>query len=125
MEITKIERFLSKLKIIKREEPEKSLETQVKNFLWSGEDLLSKYLELHIKNHPLVVLDSAGGCGWLEFQTTIKTMQTNPFLLLLDDIHHIKHYRSLQYIKNCKKFKIINHSPTDGWVLALYKEFAK
>lgn len=46
----------------------------------------------------LFVLDSAGGLGWLEFQTTIDIMQKRAFFLWLDDCNHVKHYRSKRVI---------------------------
>ncbi len=46
----------------------------------------------------LIFLDSAGGVGWLEF-IKVMELETN-FLhnkvLLLDDVNHVKHYRSIK-----------------------------
>ena len=59
-------------------------------------------LELFCNNDrkQLIFLDSAGGVGWLEF---LFVMNLNPdFLknkiLMLDDISHIKHVRSVQWL---------------------------
>jgi len=80
-------------------------------------DLLPK-----IKNsNPIILLDSAGGIGWLEFKTVMEYMRNDPFIIILDDIHHLKHFRSLEYIENSEKFTIINKSIQDGWVIANYK----
>jgi hypothetical protein len=53
----------------------------------------------------LVFLDSSGGVGLLEFQK-VKELPKEILkekLVMLDDINHIKHYRSLQWMKeNCK-----------------------
>jgi hypothetical protein len=39
------------------------------------------------------------------------------YYLLLDDTHHIKHFRSLEYIKhNPKEFQVIEESAQHGWV---------
>lgn len=44
---------------------------------------------------PLVCLDSAGGIGEYEYREFRRIMGTEPFLLVLDDVRHIKHFRSL------------------------------
>ena len=50
----------------------------------------------------IVFLDSAGGVGYLEFTTFMKLPKKflNNKILMLDDVMHIKHYRS---IKNLQK----------------------
>jgi len=118
---TKIERILNKLKIIREIKSENNMESQAREFFWSGENLLPLYLNLHKEDRPLIILDSAGGCGWFEFQTALQTMQGKSFLLLLDDTHHIKHFRSLQYIKNQKSFNLIAESSVHGWALAWHE----
>jgi len=90
------------------------------DLFWEGEDLLKRMLYLHRLHAPLVVLDSAGGVGYLEFQNTLQVMGDQKYALLLDDTHHIKHYRSLQTIKNDKSFEIIQVSEKNGWALALH-----
>jgi hypothetical protein len=53
----------------------------------------------------LIFLDSSGGVGLLEFQRVRELPKEilNEKLIMLDDINHIKHYRSLQWMKeNCK-----------------------
>jgi hypothetical protein len=67
--------------------------------------------------HPLIVLDSAGGLGWFEFQETLRIMYGRAFHLLLDDVHHIKHWRSKQHIlKEPSEFRVI--AQEGGWLLA-------
>jgi hypothetical protein len=89
--------------------------------LWSGENLLPKYLELHRNNKPLIVMDSIAGCGFYEFQVMMDVMKDAPFLVLLDDIHHIKHFRSFDYMKSDPRFHILGHSLYHGWVLAWHE----
>lgn len=72
-------------------------------------------------NNPIILLDSAGGIGLLEFNTVMKYMSNDEFIIILDDIHHLKHFRSLAYIENSPNFTIINKSIQDGWVIANYK----
>lgn len=74
-----------------------------------------------IKNtNPIILLDSAGGIGMLEFNTVLDLMRNNSFIIILDDIHHLKHFRSLAYIENSPNFTIINMSIQDGWAIASY-----
>jgi hypothetical protein len=69
----------------------------------------------------LIVLDSAGGVGHMEFQITDELMKDKNYYLLLDDTHHLKHFRGLDIIKNRGDFTIINSSDKNGWVLAHHK----
>jgi hypothetical protein len=89
--------------------------------LWSGESLLPQFLRLHRESRPLVVLDSAGGCGLYEFQLTMDIMRDARFLLLLDDTHHLKHFRSLRQVKANSHFKLLGESEYHGWALAWHE----
>lgn len=71
---------------------------------------------------PLILLDSAGGIGFLEFNTVLKYLHNSEFIIILDDIHHLKHFRSLQYIKSSNNFQIIAENVIDGWVVARHKQ---
>jgi hypothetical protein len=74
-------------------------------------------------NHEmLIVLDSAGGVGHMEFQITDDLMKNKNYYILLDDTHHLKHFRGYDIIKNRGDFSIINGSEKNGWVLAYHKE---
>lgn len=50
----------------------------------------------------LVFLDSAGGVGYLEFLKfmSLDSEKLKTKILVLDDISHIKHYRSVVYLKH-------------------------
>lgn len=53
----------------------------------------------------LVFLDSSGGVGLLEFQKIISLPKEilREKVIMLDDVNHIKHYRSVEWMKeNCK-----------------------
>ena len=88
---------------------------------YSGEDLLARSLVAVRDETPLVVLDSAGGTGWLEFTTLIETMQTRPYVLLLDDVHHLKHFRSLAHVRQDPVFEILGLDESHGWMLAKHE----
>lgn len=79
--------YLSEVKGFKEQKPE------IDNLLFDLIDNTKK---------QLVFLDSAGGVGYLEF---LKFMSLEPEklitkILVLDDISHIKHYRSVVYLKH-------------------------
>jgi hypothetical protein len=70
---------------------------------------------------PVFLLDSAGGIGYFEFQTVQRLMNGRPHFLILDDIHHVKHFRSYRDIADPKNgYIIINESMPNGWVIACY-----
>lgn len=57
----------------------------------------------------LLVLDSAGHLGFIEFNYIISQLNS-PCYLALDDIYHIKHHKSFTIMKNDARFKIIKSS---------------
>lgn len=85
---------------------------------YEGEGLLAKSLLRVRDEKPLVVLDSAGGTGWLEFTIVRETMGTRAYLLLLDDVHHLKHFRSLEQVRRDSAFEILGLDERRGWMLA-------
>ena len=91
-----------------------------KALYYRGEGLLKKQLKKFRKNNPLIVLDSAGGIGLLEFDHVMQVMENHPFVLLLDDVHHLKHFRSLARIQRDKRFHIVDVNVESGWALAVY-----
>jgi len=70
---------------------------------------------------PLVVLDSAGAIGYLEFSLVRQTLQGRPYLLLLDDIDHLKHFRSRRDILGDSSFTVLGQSLEHGWLLAEHR----
>lgn len=66
------------------------------------ENLLYKFAGNDTKQ--LILLDSAGGVGFLEFHYLMDFLKRNNWLdkkiLVLDDITHVKHYRSVIELKN-------------------------
>lgn len=87
---------------------------------YAGHNLLEENLLACRDHRPLVLLDSAGGIGYLEFLVTREIMGNRPYWLLLDDIQHIKHYRSYQIVKSDPAFRVLAASENDGWVLVAH-----
>lgn len=84
---------------------------------WAGDRLLEKFLKSHRDSTPLVILDSAGGIGWLEFNVLIENMRDKPYYLLLDDVGHVKHFRSMAHMQaHPETFTILGSR--DKWALA-------
>lgn len=70
------------------------------------DDLLGKCLAIFDGRPDLVLLDSAGHLGWIEFQYVFERLK-GPCILALDDIDHIKHHRSFQYMQKDGRFEIL------------------
>jgi hypothetical protein len=89
----------------------------VKRILYR-EGLLPRLLKRYGTKRPLILLDSAGAIGFLEFSVVRELMRDLPDLLLLDDIDHLKHYRSRRAIKADPYFQVLGEAPETGWLLA-------
>ena len=92
-----------------------------KPFFLFREGFLEKTIPKIKTGFPLFLLDSAGGIGWLEFQKAVQLVGQNPYIVVLDDTHHLKHFRSLQYIKQNNNFTILASNQQHGWVIAHHK----
>lgn len=82
------------------------------------ENVFEKILPQVATSTSLILLDSAGGIGYLEFLTAIDYLKNSNYFIILDDIHHLKHFRSLEHIKNNQEFELIAMSENDGWAIA-------
>lgn len=87
-------------------------------FSYAGDNLLEKYLTDFRSTKPLILLDSAGGIGFLEFSLVEQMMRPYPYFLLLDDIHHIKHFRGYRHIESDHSFQILQADEGEGWCFA-------
>jgi hypothetical protein len=69
----------------------------------------------------LVVLDSAGHMGFIEF-CYVRSLLVSPCLFVLDDTNHVKHYQSLEWIKSDPHFTLLKESDEKfGFCIAGYK----
>jgi hypothetical protein len=66
------------------------------------DNLLLKLMPDIWNKRPLFILDSAGGMGFFEFQTVVKLMGDSRYHIFMDDINHLKHFRSKAYIQKCR-----------------------
>lgn len=82
------------------------------------ESLLRDLIKSNYEKELLIVLDSAGGTGKLEFNITTNLLSQKDYYLLLDDTHHLKHFRSVIEIRNNKNWEIIEQDDKMGWLLA-------
>src|ERR1035437_1581571 len=83
-------------------------------FLKKKENLLPNLILNNIDKSLFIVLDSAGGVGYLEFLNTYNLLKEKTFYILLDDIHHLKHFRSYRDIQYNKKFSILYENYAQG-----------
>jgi len=70
------------------------------------EDLLGQALRRFDDKPDFVLLDSGGHMGFVEFRYVIERL-AGPCHIALDDIYHVKHYRSFQEIKNDSRFEVV------------------
>jgi hypothetical protein len=84
------------------------------------EDCLRTLLRKHKDQPLLVVLDSCGGTGLLEFRIVESTLHEQKYALLLDDINHIKHYRSFEEIVRRRDFYVVDCDFIGGWLVAVH-----
>lgn len=84
------------------------------------ENLLSEILVKIADENPLILLDSAGGIGLLEFNKVKEIMGDRPYTLVLDDTHHVKHHRSKLDIQQDSSFKIVYNDDVHGRLIAVH-----
>jgi hypothetical protein len=84
------------------------------------ENLLSEILSKVADENPLILLDSAGGIGLLEFRKVKEIMGSRPYKLVLDDTHHVKHYRSKLAIQQDPMFSIVYNDDVHGRLIAVH-----
>lgn len=76
------------------------------NFADLPDDLLGAALSRFEHRPDFVLLDSGGHMGWIEFRYLVDHLR-GPCYVALDDIYHVKHHRSFQWIKQDRRFRLI------------------
>jgi hypothetical protein len=61
----------------------------------------------------MVILDSAGHIGLIEFKYLMSLIGKESFWLILDDTGHVKHYNTLELIKSMPEHTVIWESDPD------------
>lgn len=88
------------------------------------DDLLGKALRAWAGKPDFLLLDSAGHMGFVEFQYAL-TLLKGRCTLMLDDTRHVKHHRSVQFMKNDPRFTIeVESAEKFGYVLATFQPAA-
>ncbi len=77
------------------------------------EDYLVKFAD--IDEHQIVLLDSAGGTGMVELEEFLQFKHRDKKVLVLDDLKHVKHFRSIQKLKDMGCELNISESGRWGW----------
>lgn len=81
------------------------------------ENLITKLAYQYPTEQVLIALDSSGGMGWMEFQHTLKVFSGRMIWLMLDDTHHLKHFRSKEFILNDRRFEVLYENEIHGSML--------
>jgi hypothetical protein len=76
------------------------------NFPDLPDDLLGRVMREFDDKPDFVLLDSGGHMGFVEFRYVIDTL-AGPCILALDDVGHVKHYRSFETIRRDERFDIL------------------
>jgi len=85
-----------------------------------ADDLLFTAMRRVAFKPDFVLLDSAGHMGFIEFQCLMSLIQGD-CLLMLDDVCHCKHFKTLQVIKQDPRFEILVESREKfGFCIARY-----
>jgi len=99
------------------------LDLYLKEIKYDGkdDDLIGKVLNEWNGKVDFVLLDSAGCLGYVEFKYLLSKVKFD-FVLVLDDVKHIKHCNSAEYIKESNRFKIIKVSDEKfGFLIASFR----
>jgi FkbM family methyltransferase len=95
------------------------------NFADCHDDLLGRALAGFNYRPDFVLLDSGGHMGFVEFQYLVKNL-AGPCLIALDDIHHIKHHKSYQFMRRDARFELLLESTEKfGFCVARFTPAAK
>ena len=85
------------------------------------DDLLGLCLASCNYQPDIILLDSAGHMGFVEFQYVVNKIKKEMYFVL-DDTNHIKHYLSKQHIKQDKRFQIIvDDNDRFGYLIAKFR----
>jgi hypothetical protein len=71
-------------------------------------DLLGAYLRTETR-FDMILLDSAGHLGYLEFKCVLENLKY-PCFIALDDTLHLKHWKTMQTIKADPRFVVLYES---------------
>ncbi len=89
------------------------------------ENLLFEAMKRYNFKPDFVLLDSAGHLGFAEFEYFLSLVQGECYLML-DDVYHCKHYKSLQRIKQDSRFTLLVESPEKfGFCIVKFTPAAK
>lgn len=72
-------------------------------------DFLGICLHYSAGNADLIVLDSSGHLGFIEFNYILSLLRS-PCIFVLDDTRHVKHFHSLKRIKEDSHFNLLKES---------------
>jgi hypothetical protein len=84
------------------------------------DDFLNICLRFMGYSCDMIILDSAGHMGFIEFEYVLSLLKSS-CIFVLDDVYHIKHHKSLKLMKEDKRFNILSLSKEKfGFCIAEY-----
>jgi hypothetical protein len=82
-------------------------------------NMLSEFCETLRNETVLIILDSSAGIGFYEFSQVRNLMAKRNYYIILDDIQHLKHFRSKEYIEcHPEEFELLGINMESGWLIA-------
>jgi hypothetical protein len=71
-----------------------------------------------------ILLDSAGHIGYAEFKHLMEVYNSWPFFLALDDVNHLKHWKTMEEIKTDARFTVLfENSERNGSAIVHFNPF--
>ena len=102
-----VQNVLADSLVVDHEEPDRvRLYMGETDFPGVPDDMLGAALARFDFRPDFVLLDSGGHMGFVEFGYLIDQLK-GPCHIALDDIYHVKHYRSFQQIKQDARFRVV------------------
>ena len=84
------------------------------------EGMLATVLDRFEGRPDFVLLDSAGHMGYLEFQYLLEHLKGS-CVLALDDIKHVKHYKSFEHILKDSRFTVLESDTEDRFGFGIFR----
>jgi hypothetical protein len=93
--------------VVDHEEPDRArLYFGETHFDQLPDDALGQAIAAFDGRPDFLLLDSGGHMGYVEFRYAISQLK-GPCHIALDDIYHVKHHRSFQFIKSDARFQLV------------------
>lgn len=103
--------------------PHNRAETYFKecDYNWLPDGLLETWIDSVNRRVDLLLLDSAGHLGFIEFRAALTSLR-DECIIAFKDVRHLKHYRSYDMVKADSRFEIVKEGAEGyGFCVARFK----